>query len=99
MDWSVWFREIGVRGLLPRLAVLPVLYAVGYMGAAGLWSQVAIGVISAMVPGDTYSHKLGFAFIYLEQYGWANHIDQFLGRRGLGLSGLETAHRHRLKEL
>jgi len=72
MDWAFWLRKLGVKGpSWASLAVLPVLYAVGYMNEKSMTTQITIAIISALVPGNQYSHKLVAAY-------------QFLGRLGYG---------------
>jgi hypothetical protein len=73
MDWARWLREVGVKGpSLSSLAVLPVLYAVGYMLEKSTATKITIYIISALVAGDHYSHKVIPLFQILENLGYGD---------------------------
>lgn len=72
MNWARWLRKVGVKGPSgSSVAVLPILYAVGYMHQTSTTTQIAISVISALVAGDDYSHNV-------------IPLMQILGRSGYG---------------
>jgi hypothetical protein len=59
MNWALWLRKVGVKGpSWASLAVLPVLYAVGYMNEKSMTTQITIAIISTLTPGDQYSLAL-----------------------------------------
>jgi hypothetical protein len=71
MDWASWLRKLGIKAIsLSFLAVLPVLFAVGYMNEKSFGSQIAIAIISALVVGDDYTHKLLPVFQYMAHFGF-----------------------------
>lgn len=59
MDWCYWLRKIDVRSpSLGAMAVMPILYGVGYMIEKSFTTQVIVCIISALVVGDHYSFKI-----------------------------------------
>jgi hypothetical protein len=73
MDWARWLREVGAKGpSLSSLAALPVLYAVGYMNEKSTATKIAISIISVLVAGDDYSHKVIPLFQILASLGYGD---------------------------
>ena len=71
MEWAFWLRRVGIKSpSFATLAVLPVLYAVGYMNEKSFGTQIAISIISALVVGDEYSHKLIGVYQFLTHIGY-----------------------------
>jgi len=47
MGWAFWLRGVGIKGgSRGSVAVLPILYAVGYLNEKSFYTQVIIGTIS-----------------------------------------------------
>ncbi|KAH8704765.1 hypothetical protein BGW36DRAFT_366141 [Talaromyces proteolyticus] len=69
MDWCYWLRKVGVRGpSLGALAVLPILYGVGYMSEKSFTIKIILSVVSVLIVGDHYSQKLLPMLQILERY-------------------------------
>jgi hypothetical protein len=66
MEWAHWLRKLGVRGpSRASLAVLAVLFAIGYMNEKSGTTQIILAIITGLVPGVHYSHKLVPVFHFL----------------------------------
>ena len=71
MDWAHWLRRVGAKGpSWSSLMVLPVLYAVGYMNEKSFATQMTISIISGLVVGNEYSHKLIFVYQFMMRLGY-----------------------------